>query len=238
MAAAEPVGPITSTTIHEVDVILPLANKIQSLRFYGSANPADFGQATASVRLRGRRGFRSFNLSGTLLPHCEVVEFWAATGRASQAWMICDADRDRIPGLAWAALASGAAGVVDLAWPVHDLVKALVCERFGLLRRIEPQLCSVALARAVHEVDGLLSRWSESVGARQSVGDAIDWLDQERGRFLAEHNLDHRKLVAYTSHLDAPCVDFPSARELVLVCRRPEQLAPFRWWGSPRPGVL
>ncbi len=237
-ATAEPRDSISEPTIREVDVILPLAPEIELLRFYGSASPIDYGQGSSSIRLRGRRTFRAFNLSGTLLPRCELVEVWAATGRGSQARMIHDADHDRIPGLAWAALASGAAAVLDLAWPIHDLVKALVCERFGLLRRLEPQPGSIVLALAVREIDDLLRRWEAHSTARGSVGEALDWLDRERGRFLADRGLDHRLAVPYTQHLSAPSVDFPSALALVLCCRRPEQLAPFRWWGSPRPGML
>jgi hypothetical protein len=236
--AAEPTGPVVENKIVEVDMIERHANAINVLRFYGTTSPYDFGHSTAGIRLRGGRFFRTDNLHGIVLPLCECVELWGATGRMSQYRMVRQADHDRVPGLAWAFLAAGAAGVLDLAWPIHDLVKALVCERFGLIRRTEPQAGSIALARSVREIDALLRQWDEATAATGSVQSALDWLDQARLRDLVTRKLDSRHLVRFGAHADAPSVAFASAGPLIACCRRPEQLATFRWWGSPWPGLL
>lgn len=237
-AAAEPTGPITETTIREVDMIQRHITAIDVLRLYGSPNSADLGHATSALGLRGNRKLRAFNVSGMHFPKCECVELWGATSITGQNRMVRNADHDRVPGLAWSFLAAGAAGVVDLAWPVHDLVVALVCERFGSIRRAEPQPGSFALARAVREIDQLMQEWEEAIAGEQSIDEALDWLDRARETHLAQLGHDPRRVVRFAKYANVPSVALDSARKLIECCRRPDQLASFRWWGSAWPGLL
>lgn len=237
-AAAEPTGPVTESTIREVDVIHRHMAAIDVLRLYGSPNSADLGHETAALGLRGNRKLRAFNISGMHFPKCECVELWGATSITGPNRMIRNYDHDRVPGLAWSFLAAGAAGVVDLAWPVHDLVVALVCERFGCIRHSEPQPGSVALARTTREIDLLLQAWDHEIRDDHSISEALDWLDRSREIYLAQLGCDPRRVVRFANHSNAPSVALGSARTLIECCRRPDQLASFRWWGSAKPGLL
>jgi hypothetical protein len=219
-------------------VIKANATAIDVLRLYGSPNSADLGHATAALGLRGNRKLRAFNLESIHFAKCECVELWGATSITGQNRMVRNADHDRVPGLAWSFLASGAAGVIDLAWPVHDLVVALVCERFGSLRRAEPQPGSVPLACALRDIDALMQAWAHALAGDQSVYEALDWLDGARETHLGQIGHDPRRVVPFAPHADVASVALGSARALIECCRRPEQLASFRWWGCPWPGLL
>ena len=70
----------------------------------------------------------------------------------------------------------GADGVIDLAWPVFDLIKALVCERYGIIKRwLDLPAAEVLTASLNGRDSSLLLGWmlEQSFPARA----ALVWLD-------------------------------------------------------------
>ncbi len=226
-------APLRGRDIVEVDVIEPVAHELASLRIYGvGASTAGLNPSCAALALRARRSFWQHNLSNTFLPRCGAVELWAATGRSALASVARDDDRDRIPGLVWPLLASGAAGVLDLAWPVHDVVKALVCERFGLLSRSCSLLASHALIAALAAVASDLDVWRSTLGGFESVTDALRSLDDLRRHAARTHGVRPKVVRPFEALSDLPCVSMGSAAELVDEVCQPVHLAAFRCWGA------
>lgn len=77
-------------------------------------------------------------------------------------------------------LQCGARGVIDLAWPVFDLVEALVCERYGLLRGRLALSVNKALTQALLWTQHLLADWADARAEHIGVRSALAWLDQAR----------------------------------------------------------
>lgn len=228
---AEPQDTSRGSTIVESELLSEVSAAVEVVRWYGVGTPHTVNPSTEGLTLSHGRTLVPRNLLGTTLPRCRRVEYWAATGDAGALIATTTGDRDVFPQLVWSALAAGAGGVLDLAWPVHDLVKALVCERFGInVRRYEvPD--PVALGLALREVSALLTRWKREAPRFDSTWAALAWLDEGRRVHAREMGLDAGEVAPFAAYADAPCVgvDVPA---LVSSCTSPMQLGAFRWWGS------
>ena len=188
-----------TTTIVEVDQLEPIAPTLRALRLYGVGNVETLAPTLASMNIEGRRKLTDKNTRGLLLWRCEVVELWAATAGSGPVNAILRDDRDHIPGLVRSFLLCGAAGVIDLAWPANDLVKALVCERFGVLHRARGMRGPEALGRAVAETAELLRAWRSAVAGAASLGEALGWLDQARLAAAREARLCEAGLLPFAA---------------------------------------
>lgn len=216
--------------IVESERLKALADRVEVVRWYGVGTPFTMNATTEGMHLARGRTLSARDLAGTRLPRCHRVEYWAATGGDGVFYGTAMGERDVFPSLVGVALAAGARGVLDLAWPVHDLVKALVCERFGVVVQTRRARGSAALGIALREIDALLARWGRDAGSLRSTREALAWLDEARRSRVREAGLDAEVVVAFASYADARCVAVEVA-ELVRACTSPEQLGAFRWWG-------
>jgi len=228
-ATAEPTGPITSSTIVEVDVIDAHAPEIRDLRLYGSRSPWTVNATSEGLELLGGRVYTTRNMSRTRLPRCVCVELWAATGSVGEARAIRTADRDAMPSLVRSFLQAGAGGVLDLAWPVPALVKALVCEAFGLHRAYGETPGARALNDSLRETEVLLRSWHEEMGSAPDRRAAFDWLDHARRHRVQRLGGDPALVVPFPVPSTPTEVDPAS---LIATCSDELHLAAFRWWGA------
>ena len=215
--------------IPEVDQLDRLGPSLASLCIYATS-PAVIRPSLSNFTLEGPRGFSDKNTRGLFLPSCDVVELWTSTAGIGPLDAVLRDDRDRIPGLARDFLASGAAGVLDLAWPVCDLVKALVCERFGVVRRVQHLDGGTALREAVAATARVLSRWRAASSAFTDTEGALAWLDEERRAFARSAGLDVRAIIAFAPRHQTPWVKKLSAEALIKEACSPIHLAAFRYW--------
>ncbi len=139
------------------------------------------------------------------MPRCRVVELWACTAGSAGSLNSLRNEADRIPGLAASFLANGALAVIDLAWPVHDIVKALVCEQYGLMRRRighRPE----ALKQALCMTDAALQELRRQAGQR-TVRQVLEQLDHLRRSAAAiVFHIDPGQLVPFADGADSPLV--------------------------------
>ncbi len=223
--------PTTPTRdIHEVEQLEPMGPALRTLRIYATSHPFTATPGTASFNLEGGRAYSARNTRGLMLPSCEEVELWAATAGLGPVETIRSNDRDHLPGLVGEFLACGAAAVLDLAWPIFDLVKALVCERFGVLRRLSELSGPGALAEAVAGTADLLAQWRAAASSFEDVEIALEFLDEQRRRFARDAGLDPRAVVPLAARLDAPSLRGLSVEALVEEACSPVHLAAFRYW--------
>lgn len=228
-AIAEPEGPITENIIVEAERLEAHEREVGILRMYGSGSPS-INFSTAGLRLKGGRMLSLRNLLNIVLPRCRHVEIWAATSNGAEARQVLLGDEDAIPALAHAFLTAGAAGVLDLAWPVHDLVRALVCERFGILVQSSPIPGAIALNRTRNEVAEILRAWQAQAGSFRSILDALSWLDDSRRAQAKAVRVDPYHFRLFKDLHGIPCVG-TDPHALIETCCDPVQLAAFRWWG-------
>ncbi|NVJ10424.1 hypothetical protein HUW63_35090 [Myxococcus sp. AM001] len=214
----------------EVGALESHASRIRTLRLYGSGKADSINDTLALMQLEGSRALRERNTHGMIMPRCEVVELWACTAGSAGMMTPLRNDGDRIPGLAASFLANGAMAVIDLAWPVHDIVKALVCEHYGLFRRRMGHRPN-ALKQALGLTDVALQELRRHTGQR-TVRQVLELLDQLR-RSAAEivFNVDPGQFVPFANGADSPLVVNLSGEELVEELCQPVHLAAFRWWG-------
>ncbi len=221
---------LSGSRVVEVGTLESHASRISTLRLYGVGKADSINDTLALMHLEGRRALRERNTHGMIMPRCEVVELWACTAGSAGMALPLRNDGDRIPGLAASFLANGAMAVIDLAWPVHDIVKALVCEHYGLFRRQmghRPE----ALKQALGLTDVALQELRRHAGQR-TVRQVLELLDQLR-RSAAElvFNVDPGQFVPFANGADSPLVVNQSGEELVEELCQPVHLAAFRWWG-------
>lgn len=73
-----------------------------------------------------------------------------------------------------------------LIWPVSDLVKALVCERYGLVRWRLSLAPAEALTQSVSWAHRLIDDWAQARVEHIGWRSALLWLDQaRRARLIA-----------------------------------------------------
>ncbi len=223
---------LDGSTVEEVETLLPHVQHLRTLRLYGVGGAGSFNDTTAMMWLEGHRPLRVWNTLELRLPRCEVVELWASTaGVADRSRVLLD-DSDHIPGLVESFLSNGAAAVIDLAWPVHDVVKALVCEQYGLARQKYGHGATVfakALAHSAELLKGLRRQASPWSSAKQ----VLERLDGLR-RMTAERDFDADpgQLLPFADGAESPALHGLSGSELVDELCQPVHLAAFRWWGS------
>ncbi|MCY1021719.1 CHAT domain-containing protein [Pyxidicoccus sp. MSG2] len=224
-------GDLSGSRVVEVGTLEPQASRIRTLRLYGVGKVDSLNDTLALMQLEGQRALRDRNTHGMIMPRCEVVEIWACTAGSAGMLHPLRNDGDRIPGLAASFLANGALAVIDLAWPVHDIVKALVCEHYGLIRRRighRPE----ALKEALRLTGAALQELRRQAGQRtvRQVLELLDHLRQSAATLV--FNIDPSQLVPFANGAESPLVVNLSGDELVEELCQPVHLAAFRWWGA------
>ncbi|WP_415835117.1 CHAT domain-containing protein, partial [Corallococcus soli] len=221
------------SAIAEVEVLERAAPRIRTLRLYGVGGIETLNDTTALLHLEGGRVLRDRNTHNMLLPRAEVVELWASTSTSGGTGLgdLLRDEADRIPGLAGSFLMNGACAVIDLAWPVHDLVKALVCEGYGMAR-LQMGHCPHALAQALTRAADILKRL-HGEGVRGGVAEVLVALDRLR-RDSAERlfQVDPTCLMPFAPSAASPAVAHLSGAGLVEELCQPVHLGAFRWWGT------
>jgi hypothetical protein len=218
------------TELPELHSLDAQSSRVRTLRLYGTGSCMSLTPSTAHLSLEGGQGMRAWNLRDTWLPRCDVVELWASTASHYPMEAFFRDGTDRIPGLAGSFLANGAAAVIDVAWPVHDVVKALVCEQYGLLRHQHGH-GPAQLARAIAGTSALLSQLERS-GPYGTVRDVLERIDERRQVFaLQTFQVDPRRLIPFADLASHPTVR-GSAAEFVEELCQPVHLGAFRWWGT------
>lgn len=217
-------------TIVEADT-LEAAEELGSLRMYGVGAHESLNATTASLRLEQRRALGGHNLAALRLGRCESVELWACVAGGSDVLRLLRNDGDRLPGLAADFLSAGARGVLDLAWPVPDLVQAVVCEQFGFARSTTVW-GPTALRYAVFAVAGLLREWADRARGASSVPEALAMLDSARRWVAANiHRVDPSCIIPFAGDDEAPSLAGLTVQTFLEEMTHPSHLAAFRWWG-------
>lgn len=217
--------------IFEARAIEQNSAQAEVIRFYGLGHDYALNSSAVGLLLPGPRTLMLSNLRRLVVPKVRAVEIWASLGGSAEMLTTVGYDGDRLPAFVRSFLMQGAAGVLDLAWPVHDLVKAMVAECFGATRRIGPQWEPFALARAVEYVRRTLARWQWESSGFTSKAQALGVLDRVRQAAAAEAGLDPQAVVPFAPLAEAPCLG-ASVEEMVAEVCRPVHLAAFRWWGA------
>ncbi len=217
--------------IVEVDTLEAAADELASLRLYGVGAALSLNATTAGLQLEGHRALAGHNLANLRLGRCESVELWACVAGGTDAPILLRNDGDRLPGLAHDFLGAGARGVLDLAWPIPDLVKAVVCEQFGFARSTT-RWGPTALRYAVFAVAELLGEWADRARGTSSVPEALALLDSARRWVAAKiHNVDPSCIVPFADRGEAPGLGGLTVPMLLEEVTHPSHLAAFRWWG-------
>jgi hypothetical protein len=218
--------------IVEAEALEAVASELASLRLYGVGASAPLNATTAGLRLEGRRELGGHNLANLRLGLCDSVEIWACVAGGSDVRSLLRNDSDRLPGLVTDFLAAGARGVLDLAWPVPDLVKAVVCEQFGFARS-KTKWGPTALRYAIYAVAGLLGEWADRARNTSSVPEALAWLDSARRFVAAEiHHIDPSCIIPFADRGEASGLAGSTVPALLEEMKHPSHLAAFRWWGG------
>lgn len=195
------------------------------LRFYGVGFADGVTDREAGLRLGGSRAFVDRNLAETCFGPGSEVEMWTATPCIFGWSRYMLDDGDRIPGLAHSFLGCGATAVLDLAWPVHDLIKALVCEHYSLLRGTRAVDGAVALAAAVRWCRRVMALLRERGPSTHEAALAVlDGERQQTAKLLG---------VAESAILSLPRAPIPTDLDAwITEVTTPSHLAAFRWWGT------
>lgn len=231
--AIEPRGPddLSGPDIVENDAIRAIASDLACLRIYGQGSVISGTASEAQLLLSYERVLTSRNIMEPL-PVCEVVELWAATAGIS-SYLYAASDReDRLPGLVPSFLQCGASGVIDLAWPVFDLVKALVCERYGLVRWRLSLPPAEALSQSVVWAQRLIEDWAQSRAEHIGMRSALLWIDQARRAGMIALGGNPAWVEPYAALSEYPLLREFSVDELLTESRRPSHFAAFRYWGG------
>lgn len=223
-------SPVAVLDIRDREAPIPLVDllrngvHIEHLRIYG-LEPTMRDTATATGVYCGRGHVLPAIQFSAPLVHCKLAEVWAATSGWSELEFITRDDGDRIPGMAGALLAHGASEVLDLAWAVPDMVKALVCERYTYYRELVDDHPATILALAIGQTRALLNSWREQ--RFDSWADAIAWLDAERQKLVACTPVGSESFVGFA----AAKIEAPSdLAAFIANMTCPVHLAAFRFW--------
>ncbi|MBK8265120.1 MAG: CHAT domain-containing protein [Nannocystis sp.] len=214
---------------------IPEANALEeavaagrSLRVYGDGFGDGWAGRDGGLLLRGQRMLVDRNISELCFTPGADVELWAATASLYDHQRgLFNAD-DRLPGLVEGFFLAGAAGVLDLAWPVPDVVRALVCEHYGLRRRTQDVAGAHALVAALRWTAHVLA---DVAGAPADPTALLDRLDAARAQAARRLGLRAAALRPFAACASAVPDGATLARELA----DPSHLAAFRWWGAGVP---
>ncbi len=231
--AIEPRGPddLSVPDIVENDAIREIASDLACLRIYGQGSAISGTASEAQLLLSHERVLTSRNIMEPL-PVCEVVELWAATAGIESLSYATFEREDRLPGLVPSFLQCGASGVIDLAWPVFDLVKALVCERYGLARWRLSLPPAEALSQSVVWAQRLIEDWAQSRAEHIGMRSALLWIDQARRAGVIALGGNPAWVEPYAALSEHPLLREFSVDELLTESRHPSHFAAFRYWGG------
>jgi len=221
---------LRGTDVVELEHLQAISPRVGTVRFYGVGRIESLTPTVAALRLVGGRALAPRNTLKVQLPACEEIELWAATTGGADALRARYDDADGIPGLAGSFLACGARAVLDLAWPIHDLVKALVCEQYERAR-LDGYAGAEALCQAVQCTRSMLTLWSMDARRTISLREALVLLDQRRQAALGSH-VPPGGVIPLADRHEAPSIQGMQVDELVADLLHPTHLAAFRWWGS------
>lgn len=226
LTALEPSQPIPGGVIVEVDAMEPRAHDATSLRIYARSSNGTMNPSSEGLTLRYDRTMTTRNLSNTHFSGCQLAEIWACSGNVGEARAGRTRDRDVMPEMVRALLLSGAAAVLDIAWEIPDLTKALVYEAFGRLshsRGFSP----CVLKEAIDQVREDLVAWDNAIESFSGVEEALAWLDERRRGHFERANIVGLNLAPFAQlHRRVSS----SHAELIERAARPAYLAAFRWW--------
>lgn len=226
LTALEPSQPIPDGVIVEVDAMEPRAHDAASLRIYARSSNGTMNPSSEGLTLRYDRTMTTRNLSNTHFSDYQLAEIWACSGNVGEARAGRTRDRDVMPEMVRALLLSGAAAVLDIAWEIPDLTKALVYEAFGRLshsRGFSP----CVLKEAIDQVREDLVAWENASESFSGVEEALAWLDERRRGHFERANVVGPNLAPFAQlHKRVSS----SHAELIERAARPAYLAAFRWW--------
>jgi hypothetical protein len=215
------------TDIVETDYLVQHSLETGRLRLYGVGHLAPLDSMVGLCVPRGRV-MTSLNTLQLDLSRCASVELWASTAGAADLRRVMHDEGDRLPGLAHDFIACGALGVLDLAWPVPDLLKALVCERYGLLHARTGAYGPPALCEALRSARALLLRCPLR-GEGQTQRAVLEWIDGQRRQAVLEAG--SHSLHSFADAAGEPTGKEPTASALLDELLAPVHFAAFRWWG-------
>lgn len=219
------------TTIVEVDALEPEAARLDAIRFYGIGAASTVNASTIAMHVANGRRFGVHNTSGLTLSRAPHVELWAHVTGGAYLPMVLRNDGDAIPEFAAGFLTAGARGVLDLAWPVFDLVKALVAERFHLVGRAIG-FGAHSLVAALQITRSTLDRWRRESVRGETAEAALHRLDNLRREALVrDHRLSAGVVQPFTACAGASSIMGFAGADLVEETCHPVHLAAFRWWG-------
>lgn len=205
--------------IDEVLLLEPTAPTLDLFRVCSVGSPQAVSAVTAGFQLDRSRTFGVHNLIDTAWAHGARIELWTDHHSLDDMMLALGRGQDRLPGLVGPLLAGGAQSVLDLAWPIHDLVKALVLEQYAWQGG-----GVVSLRRAVESVRTLLTAWSKHAVHASSLLEALTMLETGRALLVERSGAPPVALARFT----VPSGDVQTFVRDVL---DPVHLAAFRWWG-------
>ncbi len=217
--------------IVEVETIEAVRTHAEVVRFYAVGHPFAQNPSTVGLRLPGGRTLGLPHTRRACLPNARAVELWACGGSAAEMVAALSFTGDHLPALTRSFLMSGAHGVLDLAWPVHDLVKAMVAECFGAIRRTGSMWEPDALAQAVESTRQTLMVWRSHSHRFSTKTEALHILDLVRMKAAKEAGLDPQAVLPFSSLADAPSLG-ETVQDMITEACHPAHLAAFRWWGA------
>jgi hypothetical protein len=223
----DPVNPRRGNIV-ETDAISAFATSMSALRIV-SEGTVPWNDTSSTLLLDSERQFRPENVPTELA--CRTVGLWASTAGVPDMKRASGEYRDGPPELVRQFLSSGAHGVIDLAWPVPDLIRALVLEMYTAVATHSGE-GPFALSQAVRIVRSILGEWAPASFRQGTVTNALILLDQARlvfGRKLGlitdDNGNGFRAFAGLTGAVDA------SLAEFVAATTDPTALAAFRYWG-------
>jgi hypothetical protein len=223
----DPVDP-PGMDIVERDHLAALRGRFTSVRIV-SDGLALHTRTTTSVLLEGRRAMRVARVPTPLA--CRTVAFWGCASGVGEFRAAQGHEGDVLPELVRQFLTAGAQGVIDLAWPVHDLLRAFVLELYtGAALRLGEG--PAALAHAVRAAAGCADMWIREARRQGTVAGALEALDAVRltlarsAGLVTPANEAHFRPLAPLAPSLGVTVD-----ELIEALTDPSALASFRYWG-------
>lgn len=202
----------------ELRKLQAVAASTKHLVLFSTEDDTALYRSTEPVTLHAGQGITSRNLDNLPLPACALVELWGGVTRRADLLALQHWDEDAMPAMVRQFLSAGSRGVLDLAWPIPDLVKALAFEQIHL-RIVNggkvAESISAGVAATLTVLDAL--RTAESWGP----------VDKTRRRALKSAGIP-RSRVPSLAELD---LSLPTLAEREHLCQ-PVHLASIRFWGS------